>query len=329
MKKVLVIGGLGFIGFHIARRLADEYKVYVIDALINYIPNNYPAWNYYVSYRQKVLNELNVHFYIEDVQQSLFKNILTSIKPEYIINSASMPVALLADINPRQAKNDIFDSHFSVLEGIRTASQHIERYVYLSSSMVYGNFKRDEKGNIVPAVESQECLPIDTYGALKLANEVLLKQYAYRYQIPYTIIRPSAVYGPTDCNLRVTEIFLRQGMQGGTIKLDNGGQHELDFTYVDDLVNGIVLSIKNDAAINETFNISYGKGRKIADLAQIVKEMYPKTQITNNDCVPFRPNRGAMNIEKAKQLLSYTPAFSLEEGMRLYHDFVKQHINCY
>ncbi len=328
-NKILIIGGLGFIGFHLAKRLANQFEVFVIDALINYIPNNYNTWQYYVKYRQKILKDLNVTFYIEDVQQASFKSLLTTLRPDIVINAASMPVALLADINPKHAKNDIFDAHFNVLESIRTSSITLERYVYLSSSMVYGNFFRDEQGNILPASENQECLPIDTYGAFKLANEILVKQYGFRYKIPYVIIRPSAVYGPTDCNLRVTEIFLHQGFQEGTIKLDNGGQHKLDFTYIDDLVDGIMAALISPNALNQVFNISYGVGRKISELAQIVKNLFPSVKIVTNDCIPFRPNRGAMNIDKAKQLLSYNPSFSLEKGMQQYCEFVKQHIKNY
>ena len=329
MKNVLIIGGLGFIGFNIAKKLSNNFKVFIIDALINYIPNNYKAWSYYISYRQEKLKKLNIPIFIENIKNSNFKNILTNINPDIIINAASMPVALLADINPFNAKEDIFDSHFQVLEYIRASTLKIDRYVYISSSMVYGNFLRDNDGKIIPASEEQFCMPIDTYGALKLSNEILIKQYAYKYNIPYTIIRPSAVYGPTDCNLRVTEIFLRKGFENGKIELDNGGLHQLDFTYIDDLVEGINLSLTTHNAVNQTFNISYGQGRTIAELALVVKNIFPQVQIFSNDCKPFRPNRGSMNIEKAKELLSYKPKYTLEKGILEYYHFLKEHINNY
>lgn len=329
MKKVLVIGGLGFIGYHLCRRFQSTFDVYAVDALINYIPNNYRRWLYYTSYRQKELARLGISFLVCDVRDTSFKQILVSIKPDIIINAASMPVALLADINPSYAKQDIFDSQFQLLETIRNSSIHLSKYIYVSSSMVYGNFKRDDEGNIIPASEDQECQPIDSYGAFKLANEIVIRQYCQKYQIPYTIVRPSAVYGPTDCNLRVTEIFLHKGFENGTIELDNGGLHQLDFTYIDDLTNGILLAANSEQANHQVFNLSFGQGRKIAELAQIVQQMFPSVKIINNECKPFRPNRGAMNIEKARQLLNYEPSFTLEEGMQIYRNFVSEHIAFY
>lgn len=329
MKKVLIIGGLGFIGFHLARKLVTDFKVFVIDALINYIPNNHKAWLYYSVYRQNELKKLEIPIYIENIKSSNFKNLLVQIKPDIIINAASMPVALLADINPMNAKEDIFDSHFKVIEDIRTSTLSLERYVYISSSMVYGNFFRNEKNEIIPAIEEQSCLPIDTYGAFKLSNEIIIKQYAYRYNIPFTIIRPSAVYGPADCNLRVTEIFLRKCIENGTIELDNGGQHELDFTYINDLTEGIYLSLISSKAVNQIFNISYGQGRKVADLAQILQKIFPQVQIVSNECKPYRPNRGSMNIQKAKELISYNPKYCLEKGITEYYNFLKEHLHNY
>ncbi len=329
MKNVLIIGGLGFIGFNVAIKLAKKFNIFIIDALINYISNNYRAWSYYSLYRQTELKKLDIPIFIENIKSSNFKNILLKIKPDIIINAASMPVAILADINPLNAKEDIFDSHFQLLEFIRASTLKIERYVYISSSMVYGNFLRDDSGKIIPATEEQPCLPIDTYGALKLNNEILIKQYAYKFNIPYTIIRPSAVYGATDCNLRVTEIFLRKGFENSKIEIDNNGLHELDFTYIDDLVEGIYLSIISSNAINQTFNISFGNGRTIAELASLVKNIFPKVKIFSKDCKPFRPNRGSMNIQKAKELLQYNPIYSLEKGLIEYYKFMKEHINNY
>ncbi len=329
MKKVLVIGGLGFIGYHLCRKFQSTFDVAAVDALINYVPNNYRRWLYYTTYRQKELARLGISFYVCDVRDTSFKQILVNIKPDIILNAASMPIALLADINPWFAKKDIFDSQFQLLETIRNSSIQLSKYIYISSSMVYGHFKRDDEGNIIPATEEQECLPIDSYGAFKLANEIIIRQYCQKHQIPYTIIRPSAVYGPTDCNMRVTEIFLHKGFEKGTIELDNGGLHQLDFTYIDDLTDGILLAANSEHANNQVFNLSFGKGRKIVELAQIVLQMFPSVNIENKECKPYRPNRGSLNIEKARQWLHYEPTHPLELGMQKYCNFVSEHIAQY
>ncbi|MGQ9846166.1 MAG: NAD-dependent epimerase/dehydratase family protein [Bacteroidales bacterium] len=324
--KALIMGGLGFIGYHLAKRLKHNgHDVVVFDAMFNYLPNNFDTWNFYIQFRKKELEKLGIIIIIEDIHTANLKQIIYQLNPEWIINLASMPIALLADINPFNAKKDIFDSNFNLLEALKTFSTKIQRYVYFSSSMVYGNFARDLNGNIIPADENQICKPIDTYGAFKAANELLIQQYAYRYQIPYTIIRPSSVYGPTDVNLRVTEIFIRKALKNESLVLDNGGQHQLDFTYIDDLIEGVVLALNSEKAINEIFNITYGEGRKIADLALILKQYFPNLTIQNNECKPYRPNRGALNINKAKTLLGYLPQYSLEKGIAKYIDFIQQH----
>lgn len=330
-KKVLIIGGLGFIGYNLAKKIVEEKKfdLYVIDSLINYLPNNFNAWSYYTSFRKKQLESLGVKIKIENINNPNFRQAYFSIEPDYIINLASMPVALLADLNPVNAKNDIFDSNFHLLELLKSSPKNIKKYIYISSSMVYGNFLRDESQKIIPANEKQICLPIDVYGAFKLSSEIVTKQYCYRYQIPYIIIRPSAVYGPTDCNLRVTEIFLKKALKNETLLLDNDGQHELDFTYIDDLTNGIYLAMISKNALNETFNISYGQGRKISELAEIIRKHFPNIQVRNNESKPLRPNRGALDISKAKKILGYKPIYNLEKGIEKYLDFLKIHLHNY
>ena len=162
---------------------------------------------------------------------------------------------------------------------------------------------------------------------MKLGGEIMVKTYHHRYGIPYTIIRPSAVYGPTDCNKRVTEIFLLNALNKEPLTLDNGGLHKVDFTYVDDLVKGTLLAMHSPEACNQTFNLSCGEGRSIKELAEIISELIPGTKITTNQTKPYRPNRGALNISKAKKILGFNPQYNLEKGIEKYLQFVKEHKN--
>ncbi len=249
MSKILVLGGLGFIGYHLSKHLSSlSHQVFIVDLLNNYLPNNFKAWSFYLQLKRNDLNSRGVNITILDIKDPILKNHIFEIEPEIIVNLASMPVAVLADLNPQKAKIDIFDSNFHILEILKTLPYKLKKYIYISSSMVYGNFSQNENNQIIPASEDQVCLPIDTYGALKYANEIMIRQYSYRHHIPFTIIRPSAVYGPTDCNMRVTEIFLKRAFRNETIELDNGGEHELDFTYIDDLIQGITKAIFSEKA---------------------------------------------------------------------------------
>jgi UDP-glucose 4-epimerase len=190
--------------------------------------------------------------------------------------------------------------------------------------MIYGDFFRDDNGEIIPAKEDQTCNPLGLYGAMKLAGEYVTKAYHKRFNIPYTIIRPSAVYGPTDCNRRVTEIFIHNALRGKDLILDNGGLHKLDFSYVEDVANGFILASNSNNGINNTFNITRGEGRSIKELAEITASIIPHTKLIVKKTDVFRPNRGALDISKAKKLLGYNPKYSLNEGMKKYIDFVRK-----
>ena len=192
--------------------------------------------------------------------------------------------------------------------------------------MVYGHFQKDENDNIIPPNEEAPCNPIDIYGSLKLCCEHLIKAYHHRKKLSYVIIRPTAVYGSDDCNFRVTELFVSNALIERPIMLDNGGSHLLDFTYIDDVVEGICSTIENNNALNQTFNLSYGKGESIKELAETIKRYLPSAKITNSDSKPFRPNRGALDISKAKKILNFSPKYSLETGIKFYFDQVKEHI---
>ena len=150
--------------------------------------------------------------------------------------------------------------------------------------------------------------------------------FSKQYGIKYTIIRPSAVYGPTDVNRRVTQIFIENALKGKPLVLHNGGTSKLDFSYVEDVAEGFVLALKSSKAENETFNITMGEGRSLKELANIIKSNIPLAKIEYKEAPKEekRPERGALDIAKARKLLGYTPKYSLEEGMKKYIDFVKK-----
>lgn len=328
MKTYLLTGGLGFIGYHLTKKILNEEpesKIIIYDAQKHYIPFNKSDWFFYQEYRLKGLNNNRIDIKRGDCNdRGLLKEIIDSEKPNVIIHLAALSIAGISNTYPTEAKLNILDSTAVLLDVLRTINYDIDRIVYISSSMVYGNFNKDYNGNIIPASEEQKCSPIGIYGAMKLSGEHLVKVYNHRFGIPFTIIRPSAVYGPTDCNRRVTEIFLKNGFNGIDLQVDNGGQHQLDFTFVEDTVDGIYLAANSKSALGEIFNITRGEGRKISELADIIIRKFPHIKITGSDLKPYRPNRGALSIKKANELLSYNPKNSLEEGIDKYYKFVKK-----
>ena len=134
--------------------------------------------------------------------------------------------------------------------------------------MVYGNFD----GRCVK--ESDQLKPLGIYAALKLSGEIIVKSYNQVFDLPYTIIRPSALYGERCVSRRVSQIFIENALTNQPVTINGDGEEKLDFTYIEDLILGIKLSIQNKNSINQTFNITYGDGRKIIDLVNILKKYF-------------------------------------------------------
>ena len=123
-----------------------------------------------------------------------------------------------------------------------------KQVIYLSSSMVYGNFDGKEVD------EDTTCNPIGVYGTLKLSGELIVKAYSSVFDIPYTIIRPSALYGERCVSRRVGQIFIENAIQDLDIEINGSGEEKLDFTYIEDLLQGIYKSCTSQNSINQIFN---------------------------------------------------------------------------
>jgi UDP-glucose 4-epimerase len=318
MSRVLLVGGAGFIGSYIAKDLLKEGdEVLLYDAFINFIDpleSNYEAL---LNLRLRSIKD-KVKIVRGDIRhKSTFLKVVQDFKPEIVVHLAAIPIAKISNIYPEDAFGINLAGTVNVLETLREVGS-VERFIYTSSSMVYGNFEYS------PADENHPKAPIEVYGATKLSGELLTQAYGKRFGFDYTIIRPSAVYGPTDANKRVTQIFIENALKGKTIKLDGGGTTKLDFTFVEDVAHGFVLAMKSEKGKNNTFNITRGEGRSLKELVNILQNLFPniKTEITPPD--KERPERGALDISKARKLLGYKPQYSLEEGMKVYVDFVKK-----
>lgn len=317
MNKVLILGGGGFIGAHLARELSDQgYEVYVYDFNIQYFS---PVAGYGVSslkHRQDVLlaGVKLIRGNTEDVN-GLRRTIL-SIEPKYIVNLAAMPLATTAVHYTEEAFSSILVGTKNVLEILRDI-HFVNRFIHISSSMIYGDFESE------PNPETAKKEPKEIYGSMKLASEYIVKGYSMRHNIPFSIIRPSAVYGPTDTNRRVLQAFIEKAIRGEPINVHNPDSNKLDFTYVTDTAKGIVGVLQSDKAKNEDFNITRGEGRLLGEAVEIIRNYFPKLQVNVSSEATIHPRRGALDIEKARNLAGYKPEISLEEGIQKYIEFIE------
>jgi len=314
---VLLTGGAGFVGSHVVQSLLEKgHDVAVYDSFLNYV---YPLDEGHL-YNQKARVEgiLDRTELIRGSTQDpdFLSRCVRRIHPTHIIHLAAMPLAKMASEHPEEAGNAILQGTMNVLQAARDVPD-FSRFVYISSSMVYGDFVR------VPADEDHPTQPKEVYGGLKLAGEILTRVYSRLYGIDYTIVRPSAVYGPTDNNGRVLATFLENALAGQPLQV-RGAEEALDFTYVTDLAEGIVLATLHPRARGETFNLTRGQGRTLGEAAQIVADLVPGTTIEVVERDPTLPSRGRLDDSKARRLIGYEPEVPMEEGLARYLDYLKQ-----
>jgi len=333
MKKICIIGGAGFIGHNLAVQLrAIGHEVSCVDNLmvnnlISVIGNTdglkFKALNKkIIESRLDLLEENEIELKIADARDyHVVSRLITDLKPDIIIHLAAVSHANRSNKDPFNT----FDHSFRTLENVLDASRgKIERLIYFSSSMVYGNFSKNEVD------ESDHCDPIGIYGALKYCGEKIIKAYNQVFDLPYTIIRPSALYGERCISRRVGQIFIENAINDHEIKIGGDGEEKLDFTYIKDLCNGVVLAIEKKEAQNEIFNLTYGASRTINNLKDILLDHFPKAKISYEKRDKLMPKRGTLSINKAKKLLGYNPSFSIDEAypkyIEWYTNFLKKQI---
>ena len=323
-KKILIVGGCGFIGHNLALKLKNNnYDVTVSDSLsVNNLkspkdPNvvNQKMYKAILKERLDLLNKNSIKILFKDAKNFIhMQKIFDEIKPDIIIHLAAVSHANKSNIDPHYTYENSIVTLESSLEGARKNKSHL---IFLSSSMVYGDFPPSG------VTESSPCNPIGIYGNLKYSAEIMIKSYNQVFDMPFTIIRPSALYGERCVSRRVGQILIENVIQDNEIVINGDGNDQLDFTYINDLVDGIERCCSNKNAINQIFNITYGNSRKINDLIELLKKKFPniKTKYIENE--KFMPKRGTLINQKAKDLLDFKPKFAIENGYTTYINWYK------
>ena len=323
MKNILITGGLGFIGTKLAEKLISKKLVKQCVLLDNFGGYINPSFDNFRDYRKLRLKKIKKNkFVIERADINNFKSVLKIMekyKPEIVFHTAALPLAKVSNVNADEAKQGSIDSTVNLIDAINLSNKKkkFKRFIYISSSMVYGDFVK----NIVK--EDDKKNPKEAYGIMKYCGEKITEGLCRLYKIDYSIIRPSAVYGPTDMNRRVSQLFVDGARNNKKLKVE-GVNEKLDFTFIDDLAEGLILSAFKKKAINQVFNMTFGKGRKLIDFIKILKKHYPKLRYEVKSKDKTKPSRGTLSILKAKKLIGYKPKFNLEKGIKNYLKFLKE-----
>ena len=328
-KKIALVGGCGFIGHNLAIHLKNVYgsDVRIFDSLsvnnlLSFTDNeikNKELYRSILNERINFLNENKIGLQIIDARNyHMLTKELSNFEPDIIIHLAADSHANKANKDPHST----FDHNLRTLENtLDWAKAKKTKVVYLSSSMIYGNFDNQvvEEDKFVPN-------PIGIYGTLKLCGELMVKSYNQVFDLPYTIIRPSALYGERCISRRVGQIFIENAIHNKDIDIYGDDNESLDFTYIEDFISGVYNVLTSENSKNETFNITYGSERKIMDMAKIIQDNFSKIKINIKKRDKLMPKRGTLSVEKAKKLIDYNPVWSLEKGYPKYIEWYKNFI---
>lgn len=318
MARVLITGGAGFIGSHMMRILLDSgHEAVGLDFFQQYIHPLQPTFLENMNYRFEVLLKDAKLERVNTLSVDSMRRIIQSFKPTHVIHLAALPLANIAIRHPEEAFDTIIKGTMNLLEAMRD-QQDLERFVYTSSSMIYGDFEKS------PMPENGRKEPKEIYGGMKLCGEILTKVFSQRYNIPYNIVRPSAVFGPTDNNRRVLQIFVENAFRGLPIRVTNP-ETRLDFTYVKDVAQGF-LDIAFSKAVNEEFNMTRGNSTSLGEAAAAVKKRFPDLVVEERiKSDTYRPERGALSVAKARELAGYNPKYDLESGLDEYVEYMRRY----
>ena len=309
--RILVTGGLGLIGHNVVKKLEqDGHDVVITDTRTNYgiIPQS--EIDYLIAERMKYIRTENLHsidISDRDSVEWLFRN----YRPDAVIHLASFPRQKVVNADPSAGARVMSEGLLNLLESCLKYSCY--RFLYTSSSMVYGDFKDY-------VTEDAECRPQGQYGILKLAGEWLIRDYQRR-GINHTIFRPSAVYGPLDVEDRVISKFLLTAMRGGVLKV-NGVNETLDFTYVDDAANGIVQALLSENTKNKTYNITKSHSKTLLSAAELAVKLVGRGTIEVRDKDVDFPSRGALDITAARRDFDFDPKVDIDEGFDRYYQWL-------
>lgn len=321
-KRILLIGGAGFIGHNLALRLAalgaepiviDGLQVNNLLAIQHEAATNPYADLYLAILNQRLsrLRERGIPVLVEDARDYLrLGRSMSDIRPDAVVLLAAVSHASRSNKDPYHT----FDHSFRTLENALDIARGREgtHFIYFSSSMVYGNFKG------ATAQETDSCAPIGIYGALKFGGEALVRAYDQVFSLPTTIIRPSALYGPGCISRRVIQVFIENALSGRPMVIRGSGDEALDFTHIDDLVSGVVQALDNPKAYRETFNVTRGRARTVGEVAEIIQKHIPTAEVTYGSATELNPERGTLDVSKARSLLGYRPRVDLESGIAEY-----------
>ena len=330
-ERVVLVGGMGFIGHHLALSLKEAgADVLIVDSLqVNNIikilsdpdldQNRRTLYLNFIVERFELLRMNGIEIQSADARNlNELTQIFDKFKPTKAVHLAAISSAVVANKLPNLAYDIQINSLRNLLSLCQMENSPCKHVCFMSSSTVYGDFEGDSVD------ETIRPRPKGVYANGKYIGERMVREAYHLYGVNYTIIRPSALYGIRCISGRVSQKFVENALSGKPLLLEGGGGGMLDFTHIDDLVEGITRSLALDGGLNRTFNITFGNARSIADLAEIIRQVIPEVSLQQAPPAPEKPKRGTLKMDRAQKFLGFVPSRPIDTG---YKEFCEWYVD--
>jgi nucleoside-diphosphate-sugar epimerase len=296
---ILLTGASGFLGSHIASTLVSQgYRVL---ALFHSSP-----------VRSDGLEPVRGDILVIDS----LKEILKDVRVDAIIHAAA--VLLDKTANPRTLVEVNVTGTLNILEAARL--HDVKKIVFASSAAVYGN----AAGKLVN--EDHPVNPNNSYGATKLLAEIYGLEYSFNYGMNFLALRFTNIYGPgRERGPSLHRELIENAVAGIPTRIPHGAKNRIDWVYVKDCSNAVLLSLRSQRIQHRVFNIASGKHKTLLDLKKAIKTVIPDATIdVGPGLYPGLDIRGLMDISRAAGELNYVPQYNLEKGVRDYIDSLRE-----
>lgn len=330
MSKVLVTGAAGFIGYYLSERLLKEgVQVIGYDNINDYYDTRLK------DARLEILNKYDGFTFIKGnlADNDKVMSVFSEHKPEIVVNLAAQAGVRYSITNPEAYMESNMIGFFNILEACR--AYPVKHLVYASSSSVYGTNKK------VPySTDDKVDNPVSLYAATKKSNELMAHAYSKLYKIPATGLRFFTVYGPMGRPDMAYFGFTNKLVKGEKIQIFNFGDMKRDFTYVDDIVTGIVNVMKKppveneDGALYKVYNIGNNKPEDLLYFVETLERCLMKEGIIDKpaekEFLPMQPGDVYQTYADVDDLIkdfNFKPSTSLEEGLSRFAKWYKEFYN--
>ena len=317
-QRILITGCAGFIGFHLTLRLLNnkKYKVYGIDNINNYYDLNLKKDRLAILKQNKNFNFYKINI---EINNQVLKN-FRRIKYDYIIHLAAQAGVRHSITNPRPYLDANINGFFNILDAARLIK--VKHLIYASTSSVYG------ESNKFPLRENYPTSsPNSFYAATKKANEVMAYAYSHIYKMKTTGLRFFTVYGPYGRPDMALFKFTKAITENKYLELFNKGDHQRDFTYIDDIVQGIInlINVKNKDKF-QLFNIGSGRPKRLRGFLYLIEKFLGKKAKTKMRKFQIGDvYKTHASISKIQNEIGYKPRFKLSIGIKNFIEWYKEY----